>query len=530
MVPSPTGIHLPRALPSLTNIRTHTQRVFGVRPCLWQLRVAETILKGEKDVMCVVGTGMGKTLTFWMPLLFRPDGMQIVITPLNLLGQQNVASLAKAGIHAISVSCETASPVNFQAIGAFRYRVIVISPEQILRPGGGFEKLLKSPLFVSRIISIVIDEAHCLTDWGEFRPEYRELGRLRYVLPRSVPLLVTSATITKAMDRDITHLLHMCPSRTVTVRRSSDRPNIKIGVKKIKYALNSFADLTFLIPPGLQVDDPPPPKFLIFFDDIADSINAACVLCRRLPSELKEKIRWFNADMSTMYKEEELGRLISGETWGLCTTTSFGMGMDVPDILMVIQWRATCNLAALWQRFGRAARDRRLTGTALLFAEKEYFNDEKVAKAARKAKREETRKRTAREANLPGEGRPLKRTALASYNGKARYSPAGTQHDGLVTADGGLSDGESEGEESRPAVMDADGPGAKGVDVLLGMLARGEEISGQILHAGKRRRRNLDLGLDLLINAKEQSGGGCRRTVFNVCFDNATAGGKFFGF
>ncbi|KIK21473.1 hypothetical protein PISMIDRAFT_82930, partial [Pisolithus microcarpus 441] len=440
-------------LPSLSNIRTHTQRVFGVRLCLWQLRVAEMILKGEKDVICVVGTGMGKTLTFWMPLLFRPDGIQIVITPLNLLGQQNVASLAKARIH---------------AIGAFRYRVIVISPEQILRLGGGFEKLLKSPLFVSRIISIVIDEAHCLTDWGEFRPEYHELGRLHYVLPRSVPLLVTSATITKAMHRDITHLLHMCPSRTVTVCQSSNRPNIKIGVKKIKYALNSFADLTFLILPGLQVDDPPPPKFLIFFDDILDSINAACILCRHLPYKLKEKIRWFNADMSTTYKEEELGRLISGETWGLCTTTSFGMGMDVPDILMVIQWRATCNLATLWQRFGRAARDRRLTGTVILFAEKEYFNDEKVAKAARKAKRGETCKCTAKEANLLGEGHPLKRAALAS----------------------------------------------------------GEEISSQILHAGKRRKRNLDLGLDLLINAKEQSGGGCRRTVFNVCFDNAAAGGK----
>lgn len=64
--------------------------------------------------------------------------------------------------------------------------------------------------------------------------------------------------------------------------------------------------LTFLIPPGFKVDDPPPPKFLIFFDDIPDSINAACVLRRRLPSELREKIR-------------------SGETWGLCTTTSFGM-------------------------------------------------------------------------------------------------------------------------------------------------------------------------------------------------------------
>ncbi|KAI6104646.1 hypothetical protein EDD16DRAFT_1492496 [Pisolithus croceorrhizus] len=122
------------------------------------------------------------------------------------------------------------------------------------------------------------------------------------------------------------------------MHQSSDRPNIGIGVRKIKYALNSFANLAFLIPAGFKVGDPPLPKFLIFFDNIPDSINTACVLHCHLPHELKEKIQWFNANMSTQYKETELERLICGETWGLCTMTSFGMGMDIPDILLVIQW------------------------------------------------------------------------------------------------------------------------------------------------------------------------------------------------
>ncbi|KIK11093.1 hypothetical protein PISMIDRAFT_123296, partial [Pisolithus microcarpus 441] len=439
-------------LPSLSNIRTSTQQFFGVRPCLWQLKVAETILKGDKDIICIAGTGMGKTLTFWMPLLFREDGMQIVVTPLNLLGKQNVAYLSKAGIWAISISGETATPANFHAISTFEYRVITISPEQVMKPDGGFERLLKNPLFVTRIISIVIDEAHCLTNWGEFRPEYRELGQLRYVLPHTIPLLVTSATIMKKTLHDLTHLLHMFPSRTVVVRRSSDRPNIKIGVKKIKYALNSYADLAFLVPTGFKVDDPPLPKFLIFFDNIPDSINAACALRRRLPRELRDKIKWFNAEMSSSYKEAELEKLTSGETWGLCTTTSFGMGMDVPDISLVIQWRATCKLAALWQRFGRAVRDKRLTGTALLFAEKEHFDDERAAKAARKAKRAATRKWTAKEADL-------------------------ADREGQFT-----------------------------------------------VHAGKRRKKDLDPGVDYLINASEHSGVKCRRKVFDMCFDNAAAG------
>ncbi|KIK26865.1 hypothetical protein PISMIDRAFT_78199, partial [Pisolithus microcarpus 441] len=109
-----------------------------------------------------------------------------------------------------------------------------------------------------------------------------------------------------------------------------------------------------------------------------------------LPRELRDKIKWFNAEMSMSYKETELEKLTSGKTWGLCMTTSFGMGMDVPDISLVIQWRVTCKLAALWQHFGQAVHDKQLTGTALLFAEKEHFNDERAVKVARKAKQTAT--------------------------------------------------------------------------------------------------------------------------------------------
>ncbi|KAF8548113.1 hypothetical protein OG21DRAFT_1479305 [Imleria badia] len=356
MAPSPSppnqSLH---NVPALSEIQTRAQEVFCVRPCRWQLKLAEAILKREKDVVCMAGTGMGHALTFWMPLLFRPDGIQIVVRSLNRLGKQDTTSLAEAGIQAVSISWETATLANFHAIRTFQYRVIVITPEQAMKPDGEFENLLSNPLFASRIISIVIDEAHCLIDRGRLRPaEYQELGRLRYV--------------------------------TVVVHRSSDRPNIKIGVKKIKYAPNSFDDLAFLAPAGFKVGGPPPPKFLVFFDDIDESVKAARVMRSRLPRELQDKIKWFNDDMSTIFKKTELENLHSGETWGLFTTMTFGTGMYVPDILLVVQWRATCTVAALWERFGHAVRDNGLAGTALLFAEKEYFDDEKAAKAARKAR------------------------------------------------------------------------------------------------------------------------------------------------
>ena len=135
---------------------------------------------------------------------------------------------------------------------------------------------------------------------------------------------------------DITRLLHMQKDRTVVYHRSSDRPNVKIGVRKIKYALGTFADLTFLILAGIKVGDPPPPKFLVFFDNIPDSIEAVAVLCRHLPLELRDRIKWFNADMSPTFKEEELENLVGGETWGFCTTTSFGMVCTMQILRRVI--------------------------------------------------------------------------------------------------------------------------------------------------------------------------------------------------
>jgi superfamily II DNA helicase RecQ len=143
--------------------------------------------------------GAGKTLTFWMPLLFRPNGIQIVVTPLNILGQQNINTLVKAGVKGIFISAKTATKRNFevsyyeyhlwlfdedillQDIASFKYCVVVINPEELMRPEGGFQALLKNQHFTDTIISFIINEAHCLTQWGSFRPDYHHVGSLRHV-------------------------------------------------------------------------------------------------------------------------------------------------------------------------------------------------------------------------------------------------------------------------------------------------------------------------------------------------------------
>lgn len=101
-------------LSSVDEIRSHTASVFGRRPCIWQINLCRAILDGSQDIISIAGTGMGKTLTFWLLLLFRPDGIQIVVTPLNILGQQNVDTLANAGVKGIFISAKTATKRNFE--------------------------------------------------------------------------------------------------------------------------------------------------------------------------------------------------------------------------------------------------------------------------------------------------------------------------------------------------------------------------------------------------------------------------------
>ena len=99
---------------SLSVIRERAKEVFKKTPCLWQLKIAEAFLRHDRDIICIAGTGMGKTLSFWLPLLFRPTGIQIVVTPLNQLGQQNAESLRKAGFQSIAINADSATTENFR--------------------------------------------------------------------------------------------------------------------------------------------------------------------------------------------------------------------------------------------------------------------------------------------------------------------------------------------------------------------------------------------------------------------------------
>ncbi|KAJ6533073.1 hypothetical protein B0H19DRAFT_1081301 [Mycena capillaripes] len=165
---------------SFADIRARAIEHLGYEPCLWQIKVVEAILRRDGEVVCISATGSGKTLTFWLPLLFKPEGIQLVISPLNILRDQNVAQLADMGIKGIAITAETAMYQNFQAsyfsvhfghklidatrqdIEGGKYRVIVTNVETLMQQDGASTNCGKKPQFTSRLISIVWDEGHCM--------------------------------------------------------------------------------------------------------------------------------------------------------------------------------------------------------------------------------------------------------------------------------------------------------------------------------------------------------------------------------
>ncbi|KAF8976568.1 hypothetical protein BDQ17DRAFT_1267202, partial [Cyathus striatus] len=135
----------------------------------------------------------------------------------------------------------------FKAIENFEYQVIVVSPEQLVKDKGGFERLFQKRSFTSRIICIIVDESHCVYIWSSFRPEYVEMGRLRDILPKDIPILMTSATLPQHILNKVRDILRIRTSNLAVFHQLTKRSNIFLGVQKILSPLSKFEDLKFVL-------------------------------------------------------------------------------------------------------------------------------------------------------------------------------------------------------------------------------------------------------------------------------------------
>ncbi|KAG9310613.1 P-loop containing nucleoside triphosphate hydrolase protein [Chiua virens] len=337
----------------------------GRKPYSWQLDCAEAFILGI-DCVILAGTGFGKTLPFTIPSFLHPDKITIVISPLNALEEDQARRFREAGLKAAVVNHETFDNKLYEELKNMSYQVIFTSPEMALK-NSQFNSLLAMPAYHKRMIGIVIDEAHCISQWGgDFRPAYSELDKLRSFVPLDVPIYATSATMSPSVLGEVRRVLHINPVESFYLNLGNDRSNVAQECRIVPNATDTSA-ADFVYEGAESVDDLP--RALIFVNKVLDSQ----LLWRRsqeiLPIHLRQSVDYLNARRSSQSKKLVLRRFQGGQIKVLIVTEIGGMGLDIPDITLVVQFGVPPSLTVWLQRAGRAGRSSHVQARAILLVE-----------------------------------------------------------------------------------------------------------------------------------------------------------------
>jgi len=206
------------------NLEEHLKKWFGYNTFrAFQKEIVEATLQG-KDVMAILPTGAGKSLCYQLPALLM-QGTCIVVSPLISLMQDQVSQLIKNGIQATYINSSLPWSEMQDILGNLgRYKLVYIAPERFADPT--FLQLLQS----TPLSFFVIDEAHCISQWGHsFRPEYRQLSLLKKTFPQT-PLMALTATATQEVQDDI--IMQAMMKDPFIAKGSFDRPNLVIRINQ----------------------------------------------------------------------------------------------------------------------------------------------------------------------------------------------------------------------------------------------------------------------------------------------------------
>ena len=325
-----------------------------------QREICEASLAG-KDVFALLPTGGGKSLCFQLPALVRP-GLTVVVSPLIALMKDQVDALQASGVAATFMnSTLDADEARRRLRGLHRgeYKLLYVAPERLMLDGWS-DNLQKW-----NVACLAIDEAHCVSEWGhDFRPEYRQLAKLRQLLPE-VPLIALTATATERVRTDIiAHLKLRDPEVFVA---SFNRPN-----------------LTYRVVPKDQ-----PLKQIIEFIRKREHESGIVYCATRATTErVAEALagrgfsaRAYHAGLDPEERARNQEEFLRDDTRIVCATIAFGMGINKPNVRWIIHHDLPKNIEGYYQETGRAGRDGLPGDCLLLFsagdiAKQTHFIDE----------------------------------------------------------------------------------------------------------------------------------------------------------
>lgn len=304
----------------------------GFRPM--QEEIITAALEG-KDVLAIMPTGGGKSICFQVPGLMR-DGITLVVTPLIALMKDQVQNLNDRGVRALAIHAgmsrhEVDLALNNAAYGDYKF--LYLSPERL------GTQLFRSYIDVLDVSFIVVDEAHCISQWGyDFRPDYLRIGELRERI--DAPVIAVTATATPSVAQDIMERLGF--KEKLLLKSGFERPNLSYIVRQVE---DKYSQI-------LNVCNGVPGTGIVYARN------------RRKCEELSAFLRtqgvsasFYHAGLGGQARAERQAAWKSGAVRVMVCTNAFGMGIDKPDVRFVVHYDLPESPEAYFQEAGRAGRD-----------------------------------------------------------------------------------------------------------------------------------------------------------------------------
>ncbi|MBC7458872.1 MAG: ATP-dependent DNA helicase RecQ [Bdellovibrionaceae bacterium] len=330
------------------------QRIFKLSDFRTGQRDIINAVLAKKDALAVLPTGGGKSLCYQFPVIYQ-NKLGIVISPLIALMKDQVLNLRKKEIPAgclHSGQTEDEKRQIFSDINKGGAYLLYLSPERVQKEG--FQKWIMQ----KDIALFAVDEAHCVSQWGhDFRSEYAELKILKTLRP-DIPILALTASATPTVLDDIAKNLQLVkPERMV---HGFYRPNLYYQVET---CTNDNEKMGWLLQALKQF---PEGRVLIYCGTRKVTEQLSGELSSHLP-----QVGHYHAGLSTKERTETQESYARGDLRILVATNAFGMGIDQPDVRLVVHYQMPANIDSLYQEMGRAGRDEKDSSCLMLYSKKD---------------------------------------------------------------------------------------------------------------------------------------------------------------